>query len=333
METLAILVAAGTRRAHGRRARPRRSCPWPARPCSERSARALAGAFRDRAGRGRAGGRDGEAREMLRRPSQAVPVVAGGARRQDSVRAGLAALPDGLRRRGAGPRRGAARWSSRRWSEAVVRGRARARRRHAGAVPVADTIKGVRRRAGARRPWTATELAAAQTPQGFRRDVLARAYDRAFADGVVVTDESMAVERLGQPVACRRRLPAQPQAHHAGRPGLGGARAPRGRAARDAATGWAAASTRTAWWPGRPLMLGGVTVPYDRGLEGHSDGDCLLHARVRRAAGRGGRGRHGPPLPEPRRRGGRARPACSSWTRWPAGGGAGLRRWRTWTLP
>lgn len=30
--------------------------------------------------------------------------------------------------------------------------------------------------------------------------------------------------------------------------------------------------------PGRPLALGGVTVPHDRGLEGHSDGDCLIHA-------------------------------------------------------
>lgn len=30
--------------------------------------------------------------------------------------------------------------------------------------------------------------------------------------------------------------------------------------------------------PGRPLRLGGVVVPYDRGLVGHSDGDCLVHA-------------------------------------------------------
>jgi 2-C-methyl-D-erythritol 4-phosphate cytidylyltransferase/2-C-methyl-D-erythritol 2,4-cyclodiphosphate synthase len=29
---------------------------------------------------------------------------------------------------------------------------------------------------------------------------------------------------------------------------------------------------------GRPLWLGGVQVPHDRGLEGHSDGDVLLHA-------------------------------------------------------
>lgn len=29
---------------------------------------------------------------------------------------------------------------------------------------------------------------------------------------------------------------------------------------------------------GRPLMLGGVAIPHDRGLDGHSDADVLLHA-------------------------------------------------------
>ncbi len=29
---------------------------------------------------------------------------------------------------------------------------------------------------------------------------------------------------------------------------------------------------------GRPLMLGGIEVPFDKGLKGHSDGDALLHA-------------------------------------------------------
>lgn len=29
---------------------------------------------------------------------------------------------------------------------------------------------------------------------------------------------------------------------------------------------------------GRPLRLGGIHVPADRGLEGHSDGDCAVHA-------------------------------------------------------
>ena len=30
--------------------------------------------------------------------------------------------------------------------------------------------------------------------------------------------------------------------------------------------------------PGRPLILGGVTIPSDLGLEGHSDADILAHA-------------------------------------------------------
>ena len=33
-----------------------------------------------------------------------------------------------------------------------------------------------------------------------------------------------------------------------------------------------------AFAPGRPLVLGGVTVPFGRGLAGHSDADALLHA-------------------------------------------------------
>jgi len=30
--------------------------------------------------------------------------------------------------------------------------------------------------------------------------------------------------------------------------------------------------------PGRPLILGGVTIPHDKGLSGHSDADVLSHA-------------------------------------------------------
>lgn len=33
-----------------------------------------------------------------------------------------------------------------------------------------------------------------------------------------------------------------------------------------------------AFTTGRPLILGGVTIPYDRGLAAHSDGDAVLHA-------------------------------------------------------
>ena len=41
----------------------------------------------------------------------------------------------------------------------------------------------------------------AQTPQGFRFALLARAYEEAFRDQVTLTDEAMAVERIGDPVA------------------------------------------------------------------------------------------------------------------------------------
>lgn len=30
--------------------------------------------------------------------------------------------------------------------------------------------------------------------------------------------------------------------------------------------------------PGRDLVLGGVTIAHETGLEGHSDGDCVIHA-------------------------------------------------------
>ena len=49
--------------------------------------------------------------------------------------------------------------------------------------------------------------------------------------------------------------------------------------------------------PRRPLMLGGMRLPYDRGLLGHSDGDAVAHAladAVLGAAGMGDMGRHFP---------------------------------------
>src|SRR5690606_23302662 len=48
---------------------------------------------------------------------------------------------------------------------------------------------------------------------------------------------------------------------------------------------------------GRPLILGGVTIPHTHGLMGHSDADALLHAitdAILGAAGLGDIGRHFP---------------------------------------
>lgn len=49
--------------------------------------------------------------------------------------------------------------------------------------------------------------------------------------------------------------------------------------------------------PGRKLVLGGVEIPFDRGLQGHSDADVLLHAicdALLGAAGLGDIGQHFP---------------------------------------
>ncbi len=50
--------------------------------------------------------------------------------------------------------------------------------------------------------------------------------------------------------------------------------------------------------PGRRLVLGGVPIPYERGLEGWSDADALIHAVIDAllgAAGLGDIGQHFPP--------------------------------------
>ena len=49
--------------------------------------------------------------------------------------------------------------------------------------------------------------------------------------------------------------------------------------------------------PGRKLILGGVEIPWDRGLDGHSDADVLTHAvmdALLGAAGMGDIGQHFP---------------------------------------
>lgn len=48
---------------------------------------------------------------------------------------------------------------------------------------------------------------------------------------------------------------------------------------------------------GRPLVLGGVTIPFDRGLAGHSDGDVLIHAVIDALLGGAGLGDMGAHFP------------------------------------
>ncbi len=137
------------------------------------------------------------ARSLLASLGKQRAVVAGGERRQDSVREGLRQVPGDftgvvLVHDAARPLGEVA------LIESVVAAAA-----EAGAalpvVPLVDTVKRVRE-GRVVETLDRGELAAAQTPQGFRLEVLRAAYERAYDDQLTVTDEAMAVERLGHAV-------------------------------------------------------------------------------------------------------------------------------------
>jgi 2-C-methyl-D-erythritol 4-phosphate cytidylyltransferase/2-C-methyl-D-erythritol 2,4-cyclodiphosphate synthase len=216
-----------------------------------------------------------------------LPVVPGGAQRQDSVRAGLEALiphaPDYV----------------------LVHDAARpfippgtidhllaALAESAGAIPaapVADTLKRVERgiiietvpRAG---------LFRAQTPQAFRFSVLLAAHNAGFAGA---TDDAALLESMGQAVEVvpgsddnikltypedfqrLERIMGLPMVPHIG-------------------TGFDV----HVFQDNRPMILCGVRVPHDKGLAGHSDADVGIHAlcdAIYGALAEGDIGRHFPP--------------------------------------
>jgi 2-C-methyl-D-erythritol 4-phosphate cytidylyltransferase len=92
-------------------------------------------------------------------------------------------------------------------TEEIIHDVIRAAQKYGAAIaglPAVDTVKQVERTAeGAL--VTATfpreRVVMAQTPQGFRYDVLKKAFDEAAADGFVGTDEASLVERSGHAVA------------------------------------------------------------------------------------------------------------------------------------
>jgi 2-C-methyl-D-erythritol 4-phosphate cytidylyltransferase/2-C-methyl-D-erythritol 2,4-cyclodiphosphate synthase len=211
--------------------------------------------------------------------SPRVRVVAGGARRQDSMARAFASVsPDAavvLVHDAARPY-----VSARLITETI-----RAAEQHGAAIvalPVRDTVKRARPTASGltiRETLPRDEIFLAQTPQGFRREILADAV--AVAESGDVTDEAMLIERTGIPVhlvegdiANIKVTTAQDmrdlQQHLAGRDRVGGATG----AMMRIGSGY----DLHRLVDGRPLILAGVRVPYERGLVGHSDADIVCHA-------------------------------------------------------
>jgi 2-C-methyl-D-erythritol 4-phosphate cytidylyltransferase/2-C-methyl-D-erythritol 2,4-cyclodiphosphate synthase len=214
-------------------------------------------------------------------------MAAGGARRQDSVRAGLAALPPDI-------------------DIVLVHDAARPFVDHAlvdrvlvavartgAAVPAVaaqDTVK----RVEADRMMVAEtvpreQVWLAQTPQGFTRPVLTRCVELG-QQGADATDEAMLAERLGLPVEIVRGdrrnfkitttddlMTARQTMEVAPRVGTG--------------------YDLHRLVPDRVLVLAGVVVPFERGPLGHSDGDVVCHSltdAILGAVGAGDIGQHFP---------------------------------------
>jgi len=225
-----------------------------------------------------------EALAGLARPGR---VVAGGPARADSVRNGLAALSGcGVVLVHDAARPFASPGLVERVAEAAARDGAAL-----AALPVTDTVK----RAGPGEPprVAATldrrELWLAQTPQGFRRDLLLRAYQAAGAEASAATDECGLVERLGAPVTL---VPGEPGNFKI----TGPEDVARARALTEAPVASGVGYDCHRFEAGRRLVLGGVEFEGD-GLLGHSDADVCAHAigdAILGAAGLGDLGRHFP---------------------------------------
>jgi len=166
------------------------------------------------------------------------------------------------------------------------------------ALPARDTVKHADGPAEAGRPVRVVKetipretIFLAQTPQAFRRDVLAAAFDYATRTHAEGTDEAALAERAGHTV---RLVDGDASNIKITTPeDLVLAEAIAGRApARTGRAGTGYDLHRLA--AGRPLVIGGVTIPSDRGAVGHSDADVACHAitdAILGAAGRGDIGR------------------------------------------
>ncbi|MBI4161367.1 MAG: 2-C-methyl-D-erythritol 4-phosphate cytidylyltransferase [Acidobacteria bacterium] len=199
-------------------------------------------------------------------------VVPGGPHRQDSVRRGLERVPD----QGVVLVHDAARPLVPAQVIAAVLEAAGSRGAAVPVLPVPDTPKLLDSAGGLERTLDRSRLVLAQTPQGFAAGLLRRGLQAAERDGFLGTDDAWLVERLGVEVTL---VPGAAENLKVTTPGDL-------RRAGELLAGMAsAARLRTGFGfdqhpleSGRRLVLGGVEVPFSRGLEGHSDADVLTHA-------------------------------------------------------
>ncbi len=139
------------------------------------------------------------------------------------------------------------------------------------ALPVIDTIKQIED--GKVRTLDRGALVAVQTPQGAPRQLLERAFRLA---GGPYSDEMSMLEALGETPTLVAGDPRNVKITNA----LDFEVATRTLLGCESRTGIGYDIHAFSPDPARPLFLGGVQFPEERGLQGHSDADALLHAIV-----------------------------------------------------
>ncbi len=233
-----------------------------------------------------------EVRRSVHPGGKAMQVIAGGSTRQESVGLGFASVPAAAEyvvvHDAARPFVTAA-LIDRTIDAAIESGAAIA------AVPSPDTVKELRTVDGRRtvgRTIPRAQVYLAQTPQAFRRDVLAAAVALG-RDGAEATDESGLVEQAGGTVRLVEGDAFNLKITTAGDLALARGILADPVAALRSGTGY----DLHRLVEGRPLIIGGVTIESDRGATGHSDADVLCHAvtdAVLGAARAGDIGQHYP---------------------------------------
>ncbi len=188
--------------------------------------------------------------------------VLGGAERQDSVRAGLRALckkSSVVKKNEIVLVHDAARPYL---TGELIEKVAAAAYESGAAVPVVrpkDTVR------TAEKTLDRNSLFSVQTPQGFKLDILAAAYEKAYADGFAGTDEASVAERAGYEISLvegdykNKKITT-----------------PEDISLNEIRTGAGYDVHRLV--PERECIICGVKIPHETGLLGHSDADVATHA-------------------------------------------------------
>lgn len=184
------------------------------------------------------------------------------------------------------------------------------------AIPVADTLKRANSEGLVEKTVDRSQLFRIQTPQVFSRLLLVEALVWAKENGVDATDEATLVEKMGKPVKLvlgselnfkiTRPLDlelARAWWEHSQQNSL-----MENKIMTQSTSVSSASNLRIGegydvhrWQEGRDLILGGVKVDFEKGLQGHSDADALSHAvgdALLGAAALGDLGQHFPDTDE-----------------------------------